>query len=311
MHFLQSPAWQQFQESLGRKTFRQSGDGWSYLAILESGKGNTRLYCPYGPTVRDETSMSAAIASLTKLARQQNVTFLRIEPTNPEFTNFLKSHGWRKVDYQRLQPEHSHTLDLRLPTDELIAQMAQPVRNVYRNYHKKGVKVHNSTNPKDIEILIDFIHDVAKRTGLRPHSDNYFRQQAATLFPAQAARLWYATLDDQPIAAALLYENDDTLYYAHAGASSNPAHRKLNAGTALLAEAIIDAQKRGLKTVDFYGIAPDNAPKNHPWAGFTKFKRSFGGQDVAFGGAWELPLKPLQYWLYRAYHFYRTKKRKA
>ncbi len=301
MHFLQSPAWQSFQESLGRQTFRQAGDGWEYLAILERGAGNTRLYCPYGPFVNNEAALDTAIASLKKLARQHNATFLRIEPTSPDFSNFLENHGWKKATYQQLQTEHSHLLDLTQPTDELIAQMSQPVRNIYRNYHKKGVTVHSSTDPHDIEILLRFIHQVAERTGITPHSDNYFRKQADTLFPAQAARLWYATLDDQPIAAALLYENADTLYYAHAGASSDPAHRKLNAGTALLAEAIIDAQKRGLKAVDFYGIAPDNAPKNHPWAGFTKFKRSFGGYDVTFGGVWELPLKPLQYWLYRTY----------
>ena len=99
----------------------------------------------------------------------------------------------------------------------------------------------------------------------------------------------------------MFYHSSDTLYYAHAGASSDPAHRKLNAGTALLAEAIIDAQQRGLTKADLYGIAPDGADKSHPWAGFTKFKRSFGGYDVTFAGAWDLPLQRSRYWLYRAY----------
>lgn len=67
------------------------------------------------------------------------------------------------------------------------------------------------------------------------------------------------------IAAALFYHSSDTPYYVHAGASSDPAHRKLNVGTALLAEAIIDAQQHGLTKADLYGIAPDGADKNHPW----------------------------------------------
>ena len=44
---------------------------------------------------------------------------------------------------------------------------------------------------------------------------------------------------------------------------------------------------------------------NHPWAGFTKFKRSFGGHDVTFAGAWDLPLQHSRYWLYRAYQMLR------
>lgn len=300
-HFLQSTAWEQFQQSLGRQTFRQSGDSWEFMAILERGKGNSRLYCPYGPTAKDERSLQSAITSLLELAKRHHVTFLRVEPTNPKFANHLKDHHWKKVTYQQLQPEHSRLLDLTQPTDQLISQMSQPVRNIYRNYHKKGVAVHSSANPQDVEILLNFIHQVAQRTGITPHDDAYFRQQAKVLFPANAARLWYATIDNQPIAAALFYESGNTLYYAHAGATSDPTYRKLNAGTALLAEAIVDAQKRRLTTVDLYGITPEGASKNHPWAGFTKFKRSFGGTDVTFAGAWDLPMRPASYWLYRAY----------
>ena len=300
-HFLQSTAWQAFQESLGRTTFRDSGPGWEYLAILERSTGNSRLYCPYGPAADDEHSLATSLSSLAQLGKKHRVTFLRVEPTNLDFAAYLQAHGWKKVTYQRLQPEHSHVIDLTQSQDQLIAHMAQPVRNVYRNYHKKGVAVHRSTDPNDIDILLKFVHQVARQRGITPHPDSYFRQQAATLFPLGAATLYYATLDDQPIAAALFYHSSDTLYYAHAGASSDPAHRKLNAGTALLAEAIIDAQQHGLTTADLYGIAPDGADKNHPWAGFTKFKRSFGGHDVTFAGAWDLPLQRSRYWLYRAY----------
>ena len=50
-------------------------------------------------------------------------------------------------------------------------------------------------------------------------------------------------------------------FYAHAAANSTPEYRKLNAGTALLTEAIIDAKHRQMEKVDLYGIAPENAPK--------------------------------------------------
>ena len=61
MHFTQTEAWQAFQKQLGRQTFRQSGDGWEYLAVLEEGNRNKRLYCPNGPYARDVQSFEEAL----------------------------------------------------------------------------------------------------------------------------------------------------------------------------------------------------------------------------------------------------------
>lgn len=301
MHFLQTEAWQAFQKQLGRKTFRQSGEGWEYMAVLEEGNRNSRLYCPYGPYARDERAFEEALNSLAALGERHGVAFLRIEPTEPSFAEYLSRHGAQRVTYQSLNPQHSHVIDLSQAEDELIANMAQPVRNCYRNYHKKGVKVTTSVDPLEIDIFLRLIHEVSERTGMKPHDDDYFWAQATSLFPIGAARLWYATHEDMPIAAALMYDDAQTRYYAHAAASSALQYRKLNAGTAIVTEAIIDAKRAGLKTFDLYGIAPDDSSPHHPWAGFTKFKRSFGGSDVEFGGTWDIPLKAFEYWGYRLY----------
>jgi len=307
MHFLQSKPWEKFQKSLGRKTFRQSGDGWGYLTVLERGTGNSRLYCPYGPYAKNQAAFEEAIDSLISLGKKHRVTFVRVEPTELDYANYLQNQNWKKTTYQKLNPELTRVIDLTQPEDELIANMAQPTRNCYRNYQKKGVTVTSSDNPKDIEKFLKLIHEVAERTGLKPHSDDYFRAQANTLLPLGAAKFWYATFENQTIATALTYDSSDTRYYAHAAASALPEHRKLNAGTAIVAEAIVDAKKQGLKSFDLFGVAPDDAPKDHPWAGFTRFKQSFGGQNLELGGTWELPINPLAYWLYRIYQTLRKK----
>ncbi|OYX42844.1 hypothetical protein B7Y94_02770 [Candidatus Saccharibacteria bacterium 32-49-12] len=301
MHFLQTAAWENFQKSLGRTTFRQSGKGWEYLAILEHGTGDSRLYCPYGPFAENAEAFKDALKSLVFLAKSQNVTFVRIEPTDSSLTPLLSSNGWKKVTYQSLNPEHTHIINLQQSEEEIISQMSQPARNVYRNYSKKGFHVKKSHNPTDIHIFLELIHQVADRTNMRPHSDAYFMAQADSLLPSGSATLWYAELNRVPIASALLYDSPNTRYYAHAAASSLPEHRKLNASTAIVAEAIIDAKRKGLATFDLYGIAPDDSPDNHPWKGFTRFKRSFGGEDLTHAGSWDLPIKTLAYYLYRAY----------
>lgn len=299
MHFLQSEAWQNFQKELGRKTFRQSGDGWEYLAILEQGQGNSRLYCPYGPSFGSQKSFKSAIKSLTELGKKLNVTFVRIEPTDTAVVHYLQDNHWRKVDYQSLNPEHTVVVDLSPSIDEIISRMAQTNRNIYRNYSKKGIALHSSTSPNDINIFLDLIKKVATRTGMKPHSDGYFTAQAKALFPLGSAKLFYATLDGAPISASIIYDSETTRYYAHAGSDSD--YRKLNSGNALVAEMIVDAKRKGLKSFDLYGIAPDNAPSNHPWAGFTSFKRGFGGVEMSFAGSWDLPIKQLPYSIYLCY----------
>ncbi len=301
MHFLQTTPWQNFQRDLGRTTFRQSGDGWEYMAVLEQGNGNSRLYCPYGPYAESQKAFEAALDSLISLGRQKHVTFVRVEPTTVDFCAYLEPQKWHKVTYQSLNPEHTSIIDLTQTEEEIISNMAQPVRNIYRNYHKKGFHVKKSQNPEDIEIFLELIHQVAARTGMNPHSDEYFRKQATSLLSAGDASLWIAELENQPIASSLMYNTQHTRYYAHAAASNQPDHRKLNAGTALLVEAIVDAKKQGLSSFDLYGIAPSNRPEHRTWAGFTKFKRTFGGDDMQFCGTWELPINKPTYYLYRAY----------
>lgn len=297
-HFLQSPAWAHFQQSIGRTVFTDSGDGWTYQAILETGRFNTRLYCPYGPHADTTEAFDRALTSLKKLAKKQNVTFIRIEPTGAVTPGDLRARGLSRVTYNQLQPEHTQVIDLSADETDIIAAMNQNNRNLYRNYSKKGLEIHVSRDPQDITMFTDMMHGVAERNGIKAHSDSYFKAQAEALFPTGNAQLFYATFEGTPVATAITYDSDTTRYYAHA--SANDAYRKLSAGTALLAYMIIDAKHQGLKQFDLYGIAPTDDP-THRWAGFTKFKKSFGGSQLSYVGAWDLPTSRFGYLLYRLY----------
>jgi len=297
-HFLQSPAWKTFQETLGREVIADSGDGWSYQAIVEAGTGNIRLYCPYGPTVTSVKAFDEALASLKDAAMSHGAAFIRVEPTAGIKPSELRRHGLKPVTYQQLQPAHTLVIDLTADKDDILAHMSQNSRNLTRNYANKGLSIHTSSDPKDITILTSLLAGVGKRNHITTHPPAYFKMQAEALFPTGNAVLYYATLDNTPIAAALVYDDDTTRYYAHAAADDT--YRKLSAGTALVGQMILDAKDKGLKHFDLYGIAPTDDP-SHPWAGFTKFKRSFGGTPVTYLGAWDLPLKPLRYRLYRLY----------
>jgi lipid II:glycine glycyltransferase (peptidoglycan interpeptide bridge formation enzyme) len=62
--------------------------------------------------------------------------------------------------------------------------------------------------------------------------------------------------------------------------------------------AMMDAKDQGFKVFDFWGIAPENAPKDHPWAGFTASKKGFGGYEVDYCGTYDIVLNKSKYRLY-------------
>ncbi|MBP9852677.1 peptidoglycan bridge formation glycyltransferase FemA/FemB family protein [Candidatus Saccharibacteria bacterium] len=302
VHFLQSEAWAGFQRALGHKVFAKAGRGWSYMAVLETGRGNTRLYCPYGPVCTNDDAFEEAILSLKDLGREQGATFLRIEPTGSVTKKAVQKMGCKEVLYNQLQPAQTQIITLANKTeDEILAGMQSNNRNLYRAYAKKGLAMRESSDSADVAIFLRFIHKVAGRTGLRPHSDEYFKKQAASLFRTGAAKLFYAEYEGRPIAASIVYDDETTRYYAHAAADDD--FRKLSAGTALVTYMIIDAMKSGKKEFDLFGIAPKSPEEDprHAWAGFTKFKQRFGGERREYVGTWDIPLRPGKYYGYKAY----------
>lgn len=293
-HFLQTTAWQAFQEARGRQVYEASGDGWHYRAILEPGSRLTpsRLYCPYGPTITSETSLAQALQSLKQLGRKLGVGFIRVEPLGASFdASALKL---REVEYS--QPSHTWHIDLSPAPEEIIASMKQNNRSIYRNYQKKGLTYRETTDPTEITHLLTLLHGVATMNDIQIHEDDYLTLQADTLMSQHAAMLHFIEYENEVIAAALTYQTATTWYYAHAAASHT--HRKLAASTALLAEIILHAKTAGAKTCDLYGVTTSDDPQ-HRWAGFTRFKKSFGGHLVTLSPTYELPLRPIQYATYQ------------
>lgn len=295
-HFLQTAAWGSFQKALGRQIIENDTDNWHYLAIIEKGRLGTRLYCPYGPSAVDEDSLKDALHMLKAAARERNAIYVRVEPNVA-----ISSESMRKLRAvaapRNIQPAHTWRIGLTQPEETIIAGMRATNRNLHRTASNKGISFRKSNDPKDIEVLLTFVHEVARRTHIRPHSDEYFRLQAKTLLPLGAAHLFFAEYEDVPIAAALVYDSATTRYYAHAGGSY--VHRKLHAGTPLVSHMMLEAKDSGLDTFDFYGIAPPDQP-HHPWTGFSDFKKSFGGEQHDYAGTWDLPLKSVTYRAYRS-----------
>lgn len=302
--FLQTPLWADVQRALGRTVVERSGSGWRYLATLEHNPIGGILYAPYGPVAETPAALRAALASLAAEAKALGAMCARVEPVDAPLPEAAGAHDdagrLRALGLVRApsdqQPELTWLVDLAPDAKDILAAMKSTNRNLHRNIHKKGVSIRSTQEPAELTILLGFLHATAARSGFTPQSDAYLRTVAETLMPAGGASLYVAELEGTPIAAALVYDTADTRTYAHA--AIDDAHRKLSAGVPLVVALILDAKEKGLRWVDLWGVAPEGQP-DHKWAGFTSFKKSFGGHEAARTGTWDLPVDRTRYAAYQ------------
>lgn len=301
--FQQTKAWQKFLQATSETVFFQQTPKFTYLAIKKSTPLGSYLYLPYGPYTPPKTPPKIAYQALKTLARQEKAFFIRVEPTNLTHLKTLKHLRAHKT--KDLNPKDTWLLDLTPDTDLLIKNFSQGTRTCYHNIKKRGLSVTTSKNPVDIKHLVNLQRPLAKIKKITPFSADYLKTQLAqdftTLYLAHYHKNPDYTPDPEPkngeiIAAAMFFDHHNTRYYMQS--ASNMHYKQLPATVAILTSAIFDAKSKGLKNFNFWGIAPENAPKNHPWAGFTAFKKSFGGHPVSYCGTWDIILNRPKYFFY-------------
>lgn len=292
----QSKAWQQLQEDLGEKSILVSESTYHYLAIIKHTPTGNYLYCPYGPCYNNPAGFNESLNSLKQLAKEHNAIFIRIEPEDPNFKTYQPSNSKKSHD---LNPKETWLLDLSGDEDTLKAKLPSRLLRYYKSAAKKGITIAKTHEPEDIKYLLNLQHALAEEKGIGVFSANYLktelRQPFSTLY---LAKYQDPETSEQEIIAAGLVFDDDTTRYNLQGAQSDQG-RKLHATGILTIQLILDAKAKNLTTFDFWGIAPEGAPSNHPWSGFTNFKKTFAGYEKDYAGTYDIILKPTKYKLYQ------------
>lgn len=309
VHLLQSPVWQKYEELEGHKTIRLEGENYTVCASFCKTPFANYLFAPYGPAATTKSALESALEALSSHAATKNATFIRIEPTlplsGPEMAEIARHLKLKIKKSHDLNPKHTWQLDLTPSQEELLGAINPNKTRPWRNHAKKNLKIRTSKNPEDISILTDLLQKIGQTNHFTPQNETHLKNQLksgfATLYIVDLAENSPKTAKTEasaapfPIAAALVYDYDHTRYYAHAAADFD--HRKLEAGSIILLQSILDAKAEGQKIYDFWGITTSTDP-NHPWYGFTKFKKSFGGHQVDYAGTYDLILKPFRYTCY-------------
>ncbi|MBR3230874.1 peptidoglycan bridge formation glycyltransferase FemA/FemB family protein [Candidatus Saccharibacteria bacterium] len=304
----QSKLWQDFQKQLGTEVFFEKKSDYQFLAIQKSTPIGNYLYLPYGPVAKDQKSFKEALRAVTKIAKAKKAVFIRIEPQNPDFIKALPKNTAKTRD---LSPKETWVLDLSPSRESIILGFSHGVRNPYNTAQKRGLIVENTKDESAIAHLVRLQQDLAKTKHLHTYSEDYLKAELRQPFaflslvkyqrPEQVASSPDLPQDGQVLAASLFFDYAGTRYYMQS--ASDNRYKKLPATVVLLATAIMDAKAKGIKQFDFWGIAPEGADPSHPWYGFTKFKKSFGGHEVQYAGTYDMVLNPLKYKLYQSTRF--------
>ena len=184
--------------------------------------------------------------------------------------------------------------------------MSQGTRTRHNQFSKKGLSVEVSKNPEDIKYLITLQQKLAKEKGINTFSDSYLKTELAQPFSS----LYLVRYADKIISASLFFDDKKSGTRFYMQSATDSAYKKLPATVGLLTSALFDAKNSGLSTFDFWGIAPEGASPDHPWAGFTTFKKSFGGYPVHYSGTYDFPLDHKKYSLYTSLRSLNLKLRK-
>lgn len=286
----QSSEWRKLQEELGEESILVEKEGYQFLAIIKPTPVGNYLYCPYGPVAKDKTSFKNALGSLNDLAKEKSAIFIRVEPYDEAFKNNLPDSAKKSTD---LNPKETWILDLTGNDEEFKLRLPSRLLRYHKSAAKKSIIIEKSTNPDDIKYLLKLQQALANEKGINTFSENYLKTELKQPF----ASLYLVKYEGSIIAAGLVFD-DETTRYNLQGAQSDTG-RKLHATGILTIQLILDAREKKLKSFDFWGIAPDDAPDDHPWKGFTAFKKTFNGIEVKHAGTYDIVLSPFKYHLYQ------------
>lgn len=278
---LQSWAWGEVQSRAGWSSVQRVrlDAAHAMASVLLRKVGPAReAYVARGPVPATATAVDA----LVEWARGQGIARLVVEPEAPhEFGQALEEKGFKRA--APTQPQHSRILKLE-PPDRLLATFKHGRRYNIRTGIKRGVVVDEG---KDAAELARQSAAVERRESINLPGRQYY-QLLLDLLPWCRTYTARAPQSGEALATVLVARHGGRAYSLFAGRTG--ARRELMGNDLAWWAAISAAAEAGCADFDLWGVPPPKSGPDHPWHGLGFFKAEFGGEEVAYAGAWEMVL---------------------
>lgn len=299
----QTPEWEKFKLATGYQGSYRLDD--ILILIKRLPFGRSMLYSPMidsyhvSPVTHQVDKGSKFINQILELAKKTRAVFYRAEfdgtindPLIRDTYYVLQELGFRKA-FEEMQPEHTLILDLTKPEEEILAQMKQKGRYNIKIAERSNITISQSaTKGPELDHFYTLYEAMARRQKISYRSKQYFEALLAILNGKGYIKVYNACHESDVLATAIIGYYDDQAIYLFGGSNDNK--RNLMAPYLLHWQIIKEAKACGFKKYDFFGIAPNDNPR-HPWAGVTRFKKQFGGQEIHLLGSWDLVFRPVDY----------------
>lgn len=299
-HVIQSWEWGEFRKNLGVPILRygiyKKSKLTSVFQLTFHHIPFTKKYVGYLPKgpLPDKDLANA----LKKIGKDQNCAFIKLEPDILLPPTTYHPPPTFHSSPKPLFTKYNFIVDLTKSEEELLKNMHPKTRYNIRLAQKHGVKVEERVDDEGFKIYLKLYFETTKRQGYHGHNEKYHKKVWETLKEANMARLLIAFYKNQPLAAWMLLNFKDTLYYPYGGSSK--VYPEVMANNLICWETIKLGKKMKLKKFDMWGALGPAANPKDPWYGFHKFKAGFGGELVEYIGTYDLVFNWPLYWTFTA-----------
>lgn len=202
-----------------------------------------------------------------------------IEPRTKKDTKVLTKAGFSKSKTPYL-PTKTLRLDLTMPIEKLYKQLKKDTK--YSIKKTKNTRIYSIDKVKGFRSswkkAVNYKRWVPPKKHLSAMQETFKDNVLFLITPSGDA-------------GAIFVHTKNTAYYWQAFTS--PEGRKSLSQYKIVWAGIVWAKRRGAKVFDFEGIYDERFP-NKTWKGFTHFKKSFGGYEVEYPGAFTKFLLPFK-----------------
>jgi len=250
-------------------------------------------YVPRGPigALDDAGIRDELLSALRDLGADEGIATLKVDPEatpNTPFGAALIAAPWRRA--ARVQPPRTRLIELAAEEPALLEAMGKKHRQYIHKAGRDGVAIEQlaltATPDETAKALEDFYRiysDTAQRAGFVARVRAYYDRVWTLFAPDGHARLFFALLNGERVATLFHFTCGDHAAEAYGGMTDAGAGSRAN--YLLKWEAIRAFKSDGFASYDLWGIAT---------GGIRQFKEGFGGRQVDYVGARDLPLRRIQ-----------------
>lgn len=312
---LQSWAWGEANRLAGEPPVRGivTGEDGSIRAVAQvlvrpAGFGRSVAYAPHGPVWdRDapdgDALLRAVIDGIRGDAAARRAIVVKVDPragqTSPaeDLATALAGLGLRPARHD-LQARTTRIVELVEDETERMSGWDKDARNLVRRSAREGVAttLDRTGDPAAIAAFHGLLETTSGRAGFRIRSRPFLEALAREAAPGGGWFLTLAHLEDRPIAGAIALSVGDRAIYAYGASLREEALKHANGAYAALAATMRSLAADGVRSFDLWGVAePGDPDADASWAGFSAFKRQFGGTPLRHPGTFDLVISPAWY----------------